>query len=209
MGLPVSVFFDAFQSFFNLVDRILVRGKQAEGEVPVKVVGAGIGHMEAVGRHLLGGFFGQATHLIGQALPQIEQVLVVFDPFVPDVRRDPVVGRHHRRGAQDRGGSRRTDRLGFVRRMRRAFLDGCLFRRHNLLCFKAVNKGLTMRGNFPKDFVAPGKGGGTYQEKSKKPQKRLSKFESFLRSEQSRRRPSMGGSHPWPVGGPISLVAGV
>ena len=55
----VGVALDAAQRFLDLVDGVLIGGEQAQGEIAVEIVRAGIGHVEAVAGHFLGGFLGQ------------------------------------------------------------------------------------------------------------------------------------------------------
>ena len=77
VGVPL----DALESFLNLVNGILVRGKQAEGKIAVEIVRARIGHVQTVAGHFLGGFFGQAIHLAQQLVAQFEQPFVILGPL--------------------------------------------------------------------------------------------------------------------------------
>src|SRR3989442_15737391 len=52
----VGVSFNALERLFDLVNGVLVRGQKAEREIAVEVIRAGIGHVEAVTGHFLGGF---------------------------------------------------------------------------------------------------------------------------------------------------------
>ena len=46
----VSLFLDALEGFLNFINRVLVRRKQAQCEIAVKIIGARISHVEAVTR---------------------------------------------------------------------------------------------------------------------------------------------------------------
>src|SRR5262249_22742143 len=72
----IGILFNTLESLFDFVDGVLVGGKQTQGEVTVEVIGAGIGHMEAVTGHLLSRLFGQTIHLPDELLPQLEEPLV-------------------------------------------------------------------------------------------------------------------------------------
>ena len=100
----VSLFLDALEGFFDLVNRILVGGKQAQGEIAVKIIRARIGHVQAVSGQFLGGFLGQTVHLVEQLVAQFQEMLVILLPLGLDLFG------FHRRAVigcvlpQDRGG---------------------------------------------------------------------------------------------------------
>jgi hypothetical protein len=50
----VRVLLDALERLFDFIDRVLIGGQQAQGEIAVEIVRAGIGHVEAVAGHFLG-----------------------------------------------------------------------------------------------------------------------------------------------------------
>jgi len=81
LASPIGILLDALQGFINFVNGILIRGKQAESEIAIEIVGARIGHVQAVAWQFLGRFFRQPIHLTNQLFAQIQQDFVILRPF--------------------------------------------------------------------------------------------------------------------------------
>ena len=108
----VGFFLDALERFLDFINRVLIRREQAQGKIAVKIIRAGIGHVQAVTGQFLGGFLGQAAHLMEQLVAQIQQILVKLMPFRLDF---PGVNHGHA-GLRDRpsqNGGRRRGRWRF------------------------------------------------------------------------------------------------
>jgi hypothetical protein len=58
------------------INRVLVGRQQAQREIAVKIIRAGIRHVQAVAGHFLRGLLGQAVHLLGELLAQFQQPVV-------------------------------------------------------------------------------------------------------------------------------------
>ena len=104
----VGLLLDALERLLDFINRVLVRRQQAQGEIAVEIVRAGIRHVQAVTRHFLGGLLGQPVHLVEQLVAQFQQPVVILLPL----RLDPF---------------RRGDRPGLRHRMAE---DGCRRRRN-------------------------------------------------------------------------------
>ena len=109
----VGVSLDALEGLLNFVNGVLVGGKQAEGEVAVEIVRAGIGHVQAVAGHFLRGVLGEAAHLVEEPVAEVEQVLVIFHPLGLDFDGCTAAGHGlgGRDAAQNRGGRGRLERF--------------------------------------------------------------------------------------------------
>ena len=112
---------------------VLVGGQQAQREVAVKIIRAGIRHVQAVAGEFLGGFLGEAVHLLDELLAQIEQILAEAVPFGLDplqVKTKTVARTSGFGGMTTQDRRRRGDGLLFATR-RSFFLHGFFLCSHN------------------------------------------------------------------------------
>ena len=78
---PVGLLFNPLQGLFDLKNCVLIGGEEAECKVPVEIIRARVGHVEAVAGEFLGGLLGQAVHLPDQLLAQFQQMKVKLVPL--------------------------------------------------------------------------------------------------------------------------------
>ena len=77
----IRILLDPFEGFFDLVDGVLIRREQAQREIAVEIVRAGVSHVQAVTGHFFGGFLGQAVHLEEESFAEFQEILVILGPF--------------------------------------------------------------------------------------------------------------------------------
>ena len=77
----IGLFLDALERLLDFINGILVRRQEAQREIAVKIIGAGIGHVQAVACQFLGGFLGEAVHLPDQLLAQFKQMQIELLPL--------------------------------------------------------------------------------------------------------------------------------
>src|ERR1051325_1188128 len=112
---------ESFEGFLDLVQPILLGRHQAQREFAVEIVGAGVGHMKAIGGKVPRGFALRTVEVVArkkidpveEMIPQIEKQLLVFKPVsrqFPRSRRR----RDNRLGCLDFAGYRRPFQRGFT-----------------------------------------------------------------------------------------------